>query len=91
MTLNKQWRLIFDNTADHQFVKLDKPVQKRILTFFEKILKTPNPKNAAVQMSGNMRSLWRYRVGNYRIICHFEDDEFIILALKIGHRREIYD
>jgi mRNA interferase RelE/StbE len=38
-----------------------------------------------------MKSFWRYRIGDHRVICRFEDNEMIILAVKVGHRREIYD
>ncbi len=90
MALNKTWRLIFDNTADRQFAKLDAVVQKRILNFFETVLHSPNPKTKALQMSGNMRSFWRFRIGTHRVICRFEDAELIIVAVKIGHRRDVY-
>lgn len=91
MALSKPWRLIFDHTADRQFSKLDTPVQKRILNFFETVLKSPNPKSKALQMTGNMRAFWRFRIGSHRVICRFEDEELIIVAVKIGHRREVYD
>jgi mRNA interferase RelE/StbE len=91
MALNKTWALIFDNTADRQFSKLDAPVQKRILNFFGTVLKSPNPKSKALQMSGNMRAFWRFRIGSHRVICRFEDAELIIVAVKIGHRRDVYD
>ena len=38
-----------------------------------------------------MKGLWRYRIGDYRMICEIRDDELIILALTVGHRREVYD
>ncbi len=91
MALNKPWRLIFDHTADRQFAKLDSPIQTRILNYFETVLKSPNPKSKALQMSGTMRAFWRFRIGSHRVVCRFEDAELVILAVKIGHRREVYD
>jgi mRNA interferase RelE/StbE len=94
MESNKQqanaWKLIFDTTADRHFTKLDTAVKKRILDFFERTLQLPNPKAKAVQLSGNKKAFWRYRIGDYRVICRFEDNEMIIVAVKIGHRRDIY-
>jgi len=42
-------------------------------------------------MAGNKKGLWRYRVGDYRVICDIEDDRMVILPVTIGHRREVYD
>lgn len=91
MALNKPWRLIFEPTASRQLLKLDSPIQKRILNYFETVLKSPNPKSKALQMSGNMRTFWRFRIGSHRVVCRFEDAELVIVAVKIGHRREVYD
>jgi mRNA interferase RelE/StbE len=39
----------------------------------------------------NLAGLWRYRVGDYRLVCRFEENRLVVLVLKIGHRREVYD
>jgi mRNA interferase RelE/StbE len=39
----------------------------------------------------NLAGLWRYRVGQYRLICRFENDRFVVLVIKVGHRREVYE
>lgn len=90
MALNNQWSLIFDQTADRQFSKLEKSVQIRILHFFERVIKSQNPKETALQMTGNRKSFYRYRIGDYRVICRIEERELVIVAVKIGHRKEIY-
>ena len=41
-------------------------------------------------MSGNLAGLWRYRVGDYRIICKIQDDELVITVVRVGHRRNVY-
>ena len=43
-----------------------------------------------IVLHGNYDGLWRYRVGDYRIICKIEDQELLVLALELGHRREKY-
>jgi len=89
-SLTKNWTLIFDAIADRQFAKLDISIKKRILDFFERTLKLPNPKTKAEPLSGDKKAFWRYRIGDYRVICRFEDNEMVIVAVKIGHRRDIY-
>ncbi len=91
MALNKQWRLIFNKTADRQFQRLESPIQGRILHYFDKILQEPNPKAKALPMKGNKSSFHRYRIGQYRIVCYFEDKDMVIVAVKVGHRREVYE
>jgi mRNA interferase RelE/StbE len=90
MTLSKNWRLIFDETAERQFAKLDKPVRKRIFQFIDDILVLPNPKAKALQMTGHRCAFFRYRVGDYRLICRFEDSDLVIICVKVGHRRHVY-
>ena len=91
MALSKQWRLIFNKTADRQFQRLEPSLQGRILHYFDKIIQEPNPKSKAKIMRGNMHSFHRYRIGDYRVICYFEDDNMVIVAVKIGHRRDVYN
>jgi mRNA interferase RelE/StbE len=90
MTLRKKWSFIFDHTADKQFAKLDHNTQTRILHFFGRVLQSPNPKTQALQMVGNKKDFWRYRIGSYRVICRFEDEAMIIVAVKVGHRKNVY-
>jgi mRNA interferase RelE/StbE len=87
----KIWQLIFQPGADKQFCKLSKTIQAKILDYFDdRILVTPDPYVFAVKLSGNDQDLWRFRVGDYRIICKVEKHKLIIMAVAIGHRKEIY-
>jgi mRNA interferase RelE/StbE len=90
MVLNKNWQVIFDTTAERQFSKLDTQVQKRIFEYLEGVIKLTNPKIKAVQLKGHTRSFWRYRVGDHRVIVRFDDDRFLIVAVKVAHRRHVY-
>ncbi len=87
---SKVWQFIFDKTADKQFARLDKPIQRRIIQATQKILNAPNPKSLAKQLTGSKAQFWRYRVGTHRIIVRFEDQHLIILAVKIAHRKNVY-
>ncbi|HEK9992452.1 TPA: type II toxin-antitoxin system RelE/ParE family toxin [Streptococcus equi subsp. zooepidemicus] len=71
-----------------QFKKLDKFVQKQIKSYLEKVLSDPRAKGKG--LVANRSGQWRYRIGNYRVIVNIQDGEMIVLALEVGHRKDIY-
>lgn len=76
---------------DREFKKLDRYTQQMIKSWIDKNLVNCNdPRLHGKALSANRRGQWRYRIGDYRLICQIEDDVLIILALSIGHRKEIY-
>ena len=85
------YTLKYSERAMKQLKKLDKGTQKLILTWVAKNLEnSDNPRIKGKGLTANRSGEWRYRVGNYRIICDIRDKELIILDLSIGHRRNIY-
>ncbi len=85
------WTIEITSKAEKSLRKLDRQWQKAIFNFVENELRTiDNPRRKGRALTGNLAGLWRYRVGNYRIICHIDDDYLVILVLDIGHRNEIY-
>ncbi len=76
---------------DKEFKKLDKYTQKLIKSWIEKnLISCENHRLKGKALSSNLSGKWRYRIGDYRLICHIEDENLIILALNIGHRKDIY-
>ena len=76
---------------DREFKKLDRYTQKMIKAWIEKNLVGCNdPRIHGKGLTANRSGQWRYRIGDYRMICLIEDDRLIILALSIGHRSDIY-
>ncbi len=74
-----------------EFRKLDKYTQKIIRSWMNKNLEgTEDPRRQGKRLMGNRSGQWRYRIGNYRLICQIDDNKLIILALSVGHRREVY-
>ncbi|MGP1588485.1 MAG: type II toxin-antitoxin system RelE family toxin [Oribacterium sp.] len=72
--------------------KLDKYTQKIIRGWINKhLVDTTDPYAHGKGLTGNRKGQWRYRIGDYRLICVINDNELIILALTVGHRREIYE
>jgi mRNA interferase RelE/StbE len=72
--------------------KIDKAWQKRILDYLENtIAERENPRDFGKPLLGNFSGLWRYRVGDYRVICQINDQQLVILTAKISHRKDVYE
>ena len=77
---------------DREFKKLDHYTKRMIKAWIEKnLIGCENPRAQGKALSSNRTGQWRYRIGDYRLICVIEDERLVILALTIGHRREIYN
>jgi mRNA interferase RelE/StbE len=87
----KHWKIEFLATATRQLRKIDKRWQSSILDYLEdEIAILEDPRTRGKALHGEKRGLWRYRVGDYRIICEILDDQLVIAAITIGHRKEVY-
>ena len=76
---------------DKEISILDKYTQQMIKSWISRnIESTENPRLHGKALSSNRKDQWRYRIGDYRLICKIQDSKLIILALTIGHRSEIY-
>ena len=95
-----QYKVIFTERAKKQLKKLDKHIAALIIGWLEKNIqncenpvrkkhKSENP-NHGKGLVENKSGQWRYRIGDYRVICEIQDKEIIVLVLEVGHRREIY-
>ncbi len=85
------WTIDYTDTAKTQLRKLDKPVARRIVDYMdERIAGQSNPRSTGKALSGPLGDLWRYRVGDYRVICDIQDGTLRILVVQIGNRRDIY-
>ncbi|MGN0451637.1 MAG: type II toxin-antitoxin system RelE/ParE family toxin [Acutalibacteraceae bacterium] len=77
---------------DREFKKLDKYTQRIIKSWIEKnLVNCSDPRQHGKGLSANRAGQWRYRIGDYRLICEIKDNELIILALSVGHRCNIYN
>ena len=86
-----KYQVVFTEKAKKQLKKLDKHISSLILGWLEKnIQNCENPRMHGKGLVENKSGQWRYRVGDYRIICEIQDNKVIILVLEIGHRKEIY-
>ncbi len=80
----------FTDSSRKQLKKIDSFNRNRILKYLFEIESLEDPKSRGKALEQDLKGLWRYRVGDYRIICSIEEEQVTILVLKIGHRRDIY-
>ncbi len=86
------WTVEFDDGAAKELRKLDRQAQQEILRYLrERIATDEDPRRFGKPLSRDLAGLWRYRVRNYRMICHIEDDKLVVLVLRVGHRKDIYE
>lgn len=83
-------QIIIQPSAKKQLKNLYFPVQKRIAKFIDSLQELENPRIKGKSLAGNLSGFWRYRVGDYRIICDIVDIEITIYILDISHRSKSY-
>ena len=75
------WTVSISNVAERQLRKLDRPVQKRILYWLnDRIEGCKNPRHFGEPLKGDQAGLWRYRVGDYRVLCQIQDQNIVVLT-----------
>lgn len=85
------YNFLFSKKANKQLRKLDPYVRQMILHIIKNDFSDmTNPRAKGKALSGDLNGLWRYRIGQYRMICDIRNSELIVLALEIGHRKDIY-
>ena len=85
------WTIDYADTAQGQLRKLDKQTARRILDFMDaRIAGLENPRSTGKALVGPLGGLWRYRVGDCRVICDIQDGLLRVLVVQVGNRREIY-
>ena len=84
------WRITPTKEFTKSLRKLDRPVARQIVEALDAIAATGQPRSRGKALTGPLSGLWRYRIGNYRVLVELHDDELVILALKAGHRSTIY-
>lgn len=86
------WRVDFDPDAARELRKLGGSVRGEILKYLrERIATTHDPRRFGKALLGDLNGLWRYRVGDFRIVADIRDNEILVLVVAVAHRREVYD
>ena len=85
------YKVVSSERFAKEFKKLDRYTQRMLSAWIRKNLEgCTDPRLHGKALTANRTGQWRYRIGDYRLICEIRDEELVILALTIGHRREVY-
>jgi len=88
----KKYQVRFSERAVKDLKKMDRYTSSLIIGWIEKnLVNCEDPKAHGKALSANLSGIWRYRIGDYRLLAQIKDDELLILLVKIGHRSEVYD
>ena len=88
---SKPWRVEISRTAEKQIQKLNRTAQESVVRFLrERVQAADNPRQFGKPLHGDKGGLWRYRVGDYRLICDIQDERITVLVLRVGHRKDVY-
>ena len=82
----------FDPDALKDLKKQDRQIQRRLIGFLkERVAPLKNPRDIGEALSGaSLGNYWKYRVGDWRIVCDIQDHRIVVRVLRIGNRRDIY-
>lgn len=90
--MNLTWTIELTLNAKKELIKLDKKIQKKILKFLnERVLSCDDPRRFGKALAYDKYGLWSYRVQDTRIICRIEDELLVVLVIRVGHRKDVYD
>ena len=86
------WRIEFHPQAEKELAKLDREVARKIIRFLqERVAQLEDPRSLGEALKGpELGRFWKYRMGDYRLICDIQDQRVTILVIRIGHRRDVY-
>ena len=85
------WTIEFSEVAIKQLKKLDRQTRLRIFNYLEnRVCTGDDPKQQGKPLSYSKAGLWRYRIGDYRVICQIKDETITVFVLSVGHRKEVY-
>lgn len=87
-----KYKVVFSEKSKKQLKKLDRHTAALIIGWLEKNIENcDNPRIHGKGLVENRSGQWRYRIGDYRIICEINDEEVVVLVLEVGHRKEVYN
>lgn len=88
--MTPRWRVETTEQFDRDFKKLDRAIQRRVMAYLEEVEKLDDPRQRGKGLSANHAGVWRYRVGDHRILAQIIDNSLTVLALNVDHRKDVY-
>jgi mRNA interferase RelE/StbE len=86
------WRVELEADAKSDLHRLGADAAQRITKYLRTKLATANdPRRFGQPLRGDLHGLWRYRVADYRVLARIEEQRLLVLVVRIGHRKDVYD
>lgn len=87
-----KYQVVYTRAAVKQLKKMDRKIAALIISFIEdKLLDCENPRAYGKALQGNLSNIWRYRIGDYRVLAKIQDHVLVITVVEVGHRKNIYE
>ncbi|MCP1386778.1 type II toxin-antitoxin system RelE/ParE family toxin [Corynebacterium sp. TA-R-1] len=84
------WKIEFTPRAQRAVTKLDRGHQRRILDYLQEVSQLDDPRSRGKALASSLSGLWRWRVGDYRVVAEINDGTLIVVIVDVGHRSDIY-
>lgn len=85
------WKIEYDEKAARELTKLDGQAAKRIKRYLDERIATDNdPRRFGEGLMENLAGLWKYRIGDFRVIAEIQEHKVVVLIVRIGHRSNVY-
>lgn len=85
------WTIEYTATAEKQLRKLDKSVARKIVDYLDRrIAPLDDARSRGKGLTGSLGGFWRYRVGDFRVVCDVRDGSLMVLVVRVRHRRDAY-
>lgn len=85
------WAISYTARARRQLDKLDRQWRKQIVDYLSlEIANQPDPRQRGHGLTGDRSGIWRFRLGDYRILCEVRANELLVLVVEVGHRSSVY-
>jgi mRNA interferase RelE/StbE len=85
------WKIEYLASAAKSFRKIDPQQRRRIRAFLEeRLVALDHPCQLGKPLKGELMEFWRYRVGDYRVICQIQEDRLVVLVVRAAHRKDVY-
>ena len=85
------WEIELAESAVKQLSGLDKAIQRRITKYLsERLAMADDPRVLGRALRGELSEYWRYRIGDYRLVCEIQDDVLTVLVVRVAHRSKVY-
>ncbi len=88
--MTSRWSVETTDQFDRDYKKLDRAVQLRVMAYLQEVGTLDDPRQRGKALTANHAGVWRYRVGDYRVLAQIIDRTLTVLALRVGHRRDVY-